>query len=69
MPPPSVNLREEEFTNFDVLMQQRRFNAANAFQQKVAQGLVKADAKPNEREGIAPELERQYHVSFVPGAK
>ena len=30
MPQPSIELREDEFSTFDIVMQQRRFNAANA---------------------------------------
>lgn len=49
-------------------MKQRRFNAAQALQQKIAQGSAK---DPNQKQniGIPPELERQYHISFTPGPK
>ena len=30
MPQPTVQFREEDQTTFDIVMQQRRFNAANA---------------------------------------
>lgn len=30
MPQPTITMREEDQTTFDIVMQQRRFNAANA---------------------------------------
>ena len=41
MPQPSIQISEEDQTAFDVVMQQRRFNAEQAKQTLIAQGLVK----------------------------
>lgn len=71
MPQPSVE-RDEHQSAFDIVMAQRRFNAVNANQQMIAQGLAKADTpgvnsgRP-QKLGIPPELERNYHLSITPG--
>ena len=71
MPMPTVQTREEDQTTFDIVMQQRRFNAANAQQSMVAQGLIRAGEQPVgqglSKMGIPPELERNYHLQIVPG--
>ena len=71
MPQPTVQMREEDQTTFDIVMQQRRFNAANAQQAMVAQGLIRAGEQANgsglSKMGIPPELERSYHLQIVPG--
>jgi DNA replication licensing factor MCM7 len=52
-------------------MQQRRFNAVNAQQAMIAQGLMRPGEQQNgqglSKMGIPPELERNYHLSIVPG--
>ena len=51
-------------------MAQRRFNAVNANQAMIAQGLLKPDQAQNGKPyklGIPPELERTYHLSITPG--
>lgn len=64
-------MREEDQTTFDIVMQQRRFNAANAQQAMVAQGLIRQGEQANgqglSKMGIPPELERSYHLQIVPG--
>ena len=68
IPPASVDLKEEDFTTFDIVMQQRRFNATNASQAMRAQGLNTQNHGPgNSKMGIPPELERTYHLSIIPG--
>ena len=66
MPQPSCEFRPEDHSTFDVLMQQRRQNNAQAHAQMLQQGLIKpGDAGKNQ--GIPPELERSYHVQITPG--
>jgi DNA replication licensing factor MCM7 len=71
MPMPTVQAREEDQTTFDIVMQQRRYNAMNAQQAMIAQGLIKAGEVATgqglSKMGIPPELERNYHLSIVPG--
>ena len=71
MPQPSIEIPEEALSAFEIVMQQRRFNAQNAKQAMIAQGLIRADQEQtgakNAKLGIPPELERQYHLSITPG--
>lgn len=71
MPTPTIPTREEDQSTFDIVMQQRRFNAANAQQAMVAQGLIRLGDQPigqgSNKMGIPPELERNYHLQIVPG--
>ena len=71
MPQPSIEIPEEAMSSFEIVMQQRRFNAQNAKQAMVAQGLIRPDqditGANKAKTGIPPELERQYHLSIVPG--
>jgi hypothetical protein len=55
LPQPSVDLREYEFSTYDIMMQQRRQNAVNSHQALVVQGLIKA-GDSNTNMGIPPEL-------------
>ena len=41
MPQPSIVIAQEDMSSFDIVMQQRRFNAANARQAMIAQGIIK----------------------------
>ena len=70
MPAPSINISEDSLTANEITMQQRRFNAQNAHQALVAQGLVKSGtiAPGLGKQGIPPELERTYHLGIIPGA-
>ena len=43
MPQPSIEIPEEALSAFEIVMQQRRFNAQNAKQAMIAQGLIRAD--------------------------
>ena len=71
MPQTTLNLREEDLSTFDIMMKQRRYNAANAEQHMINQGLIKPGEQPKSngltKMGIPPELERSYHLSIVPG--
>jgi len=69
MPAPSIRIQEEDLTTNDIVMQQRRFNASQAHQQMVAQGIIRPgqDMNSGMKNQIPPELERQYHVCILPG--
>ena len=71
MPMSTIATREEDQTTFDIVMQQRRFNAANAQKSMIAQGLIRAGdqhvGQGLSNMGIPPELERNYHLQIVPG--
>lgn len=66
MPQPSVTIREEDESTFDVVMKQRRYNAQNAQQAMISQGLIRpgdqATGGQLSKMGIPPELERNYHL-------
>jgi hypothetical protein len=66
MPMSTIATREEDQTTFDIVMQQRRFNAANAQKAMIAQGLIRAGdqhvGQGLSKMGIPPELERNYHL-------
>ena len=66
MPQPSVEISEENQSSYEIIMNQRRFNAANAHRDMVAQGLVRQETG-KAKLGIPPELERSYHLCIVPG--
>ena len=42
MPQPSINIPEDSLSASEITMQQRRFNAQNAHQAQLAQGLIKS---------------------------
>lgn len=73
MPQPSVVIAQEDLTSFEIVMQQRRFNAANARQAMIAQGIIKVGqttqlGSHQARNEIPAELERAYHLSITPGS-
>jgi DNA replication licensing factor MCM7 len=40
MPKPTVNFRDEDFSSFDRIMEQRRFNMQVTAEMKLQQGLI-----------------------------
>lgn len=70
LPQPSKDIGDGMQSSYDIVMAQRRFNAVNANQAMIAQGLAKPDQGQSGRPqklGIPPELERTYHLSITPG--
>jgi len=67
MPQPTINLKDEELTTFDVLMEQRRFNQNQTQQRQLAQGINQATNPLLSRNMIPPELSRTYQLVIVPG--
>lgn len=65
MPAPSVNFKDEDLTTFDIIMQQRKCNIANALQAASATGINIQNI--DTKNMLPPELERQYQVFIVNG--
>ena len=62
MPNPSINLREEDLSSFDLIMEQRRYNLNAAMQMKIKAGIAtkQGNAQEDARAKIPPELGRNY---------
>jgi DNA replication licensing factor MCM7 len=65
MPSPSINFNDEDLSTFDIIMQQRKSNLANAINNAVNSGMNIQNIDP--KNILPPELERQYQVFIVNG--
>jgi hypothetical protein len=61
MPAPTGNLREDQVTTFDILMQQRKFNFEQMLKNSGGFTNVGMDGKPIDLKMLLPpELERSF---------
>lgn len=61
MPPPSINIKDEDLSTFDVIMQQRKANLSQAQQRQATNaGLMGSGQGMDPKQMLPPELERQY---------
>lgn len=65
MPSPSVNFKDEDFSTFDVIMQQRKANIQNNLAAASNNGMNITHIDPKNL--LPPELERQYQAFIVNG--
>lgn len=68
MPKPTKNFSDQDYTPFDVIMQQRKFNMEQSLQEKQTQGYIRPGAQAaSAQERIPKELDRTYQLVFTPG--
>ncbi len=61
MPAITVNIREDQLTTFDILMQQRKFNFDLMLKNSQGFGSVGMDGKPIDlKMMLPPDLERNF---------